>query len=188
MINKLIINRKLVELETDIEYKAVELHYNGKLYIENLLPQDYIVQKGNSKIIIVKFNKREEILSQLFYYNGYCKIISGFLVDKDLQKHNLTIEAPSVVTWNTLKTNWEDIKTNWEDLKNTPSNKYSNNFKITSKTDPDTNVVTTTRETFQTSSNLVYRDVGLTRLSDFDIDTNKTKKSLKKGQQIKRGY
>tara|TARA_R110002096_G_scaffold116756_2_gene253000 strand:+ start:132 stop:695 length:564 start_codon:yes stop_codon:yes gene_type:complete len=187
-MNKLIINQRLVELETDIEYKAIELHYNGKLYIENLLPQDYIVSKNNSKIIIVKFNKREEILTELFNYNGYCKIIRGFLVDKDLQKHNLTIETPTNITWHSLKSNWEKITTNWESMGTSISNKYSNNFKITSKTDPDTNVVTTTRETFQTSSNLEYRDVGLTRLSDFDIDTNKTKKSLKKGQQIKKGY
>ena len=187
-MNKLIINQRLVELETDIEYKAVELHYNGKLYIENLLPQDYIVQKGNSKIIIVKFNKREEILSQLFNYNGYCNISFGFLVDKDLQKHNLTIESPSVITWNTLKTNWEDITTKWEDLGNSKSNNYVNSVKFKSVTDPDTGVVTNTKETSRRLSKLSNKDIGLTRLSDFDIDTNKTKKSLKKGQQIKRGY
>ena len=55
-MNKLIINKKLVELKTDIEYQAIELHYNGKLFIENLLPQDYIVSKNNSKIIVIKFN------------------------------------------------------------------------------------------------------------------------------------
>tara|TARA_R110002153_G_scaffold52621_1_gene147429 strand:+ start:172 stop:735 length:564 start_codon:yes stop_codon:yes gene_type:complete len=187
-MNKLIINQKLVELKTDIEYKAIELHYNGKLYIENLLPQDYIVSKNNSKIIIVKFNKREEILTELFNYNGYCNITYGYLVDKDLQKHNLNIDKLKSETWNTLTSNWVKNVTNWEDMETSISNRYSNNFKVTSKTDPDTNVVTTTRETFQTSSNLEYRDVGLTRLSDFDIDTNKTKKSLKKGQQIKRGY
>ena len=58
-MNKLIIGKKLVELETDIVYQAIEISYYGKLYIENLLPNDYIVQKNNSKIIIVKFNKRE---------------------------------------------------------------------------------------------------------------------------------
>ena len=187
MINKLIINRKLVELETDIEYQAIELHYNGKLYIENLLPQDYIVRKNNSKIIIVKFNKREEILSELFNYNGYCNITYGFLVDKDLQKHNLDIDKPSVNTWNTDKTEWEVDTSNWEDGIDS-SNNYVNAVKFKSVTDPETGVVTNTKETSKTLSKLSNKDIGLTRLSDFDIDTNKTKKTLKKGQQIKRGY
>lgn len=187
MINKLIINRKLVELETDIEYQAIELHYNGKLYIENLLPQDYIVRKNNSKIIIVKFNKREEILSELFNYNGYCNITYGFLVDKDLQKHNLTIESPSVDTWNISKSVWDEDSSNWEDGIDS-SNNYGNSVKFKSVTDPETGVVTNTKETSKTLSKLSNKDIGLTRLSDFDIDTNKTKKTLKKGQQIKRGY
>ena len=49
-MNKIIINNKNVEIETDIVYKAIELYYDGELYIENLLPSDYIVQKVNNKI------------------------------------------------------------------------------------------------------------------------------------------
>ena len=186
-MNKLIINQRLVELETDIEYQAIELHYIGKLFIENLLPQDYIVRKNNSKIIVVKFNKREELLTELFNYNGYCNITYGYLVDKDLQKHNLDIDKPSVDTWNISKSVWDEDSSKWEDGLDA-SNNYVSAVKFKSITDPDTNVVTNTKETSRRLSKLSNKDIGLTRLSDFDTDIKKTKKSLKKGQQIKRGY
>jgi hypothetical protein len=110
------------------------------------------------------------------------------LVDKDLEKHSLNIIPQPFIDWKKITDNFEDLKTNFEDLKNIKTNRQSNNFKVTKKIDPDTDAITINKETFKTASNFHYKDFGLTRLSDFNTNTNKTKKSLKKGQQIKRGY
>ena len=53
-MNNLIINEKVVRIETDVFFRAMELSFVGNLYITNLLPNDYLVKKGNSKIIILK--------------------------------------------------------------------------------------------------------------------------------------
>ena len=55
-MNKLLINENTVEIKTDISYRGIELRYKGELYINNKLPSNYIVQKGNKKIIIIKFS------------------------------------------------------------------------------------------------------------------------------------
>ena len=52
-MNKLLINEKSVEINTDIVYRGIELRYKGELYINNKLPDDFIIQKGNKKIIII---------------------------------------------------------------------------------------------------------------------------------------
>lgn len=140
MKHKLIIGQKKVELETELVYQGIELKYNGDLYINNLLPDDYIVTKGNKKIIIVRFNKRDEILKNLFEYDGYCNIYYGYLVDKDLKKHELIISKPNIVTWNSMnkktlsdgttkKSLWESLTTDYELMVNTYRNDYIEVFK-----------------------------------------------------------
>ena len=187
-MNKLIIGKKLVELETDIVYQAIEISYYGKLYIENLLPNDYIVQKNNSKIIIIKFNKREEILSELFNYNGYCNISYAYLVDKDLNKHELSISKPAKTIWRTLAFNWDISTTKYEDMKNVGANNYTNTLKHKAEIDPDTGVVTQTKETGRKVSNLSQKDINLTTLEGLGISSRKTKKATKTRQKIKKGY
>ena len=53
MINNLIIKQKSVEIDTEISYSAIEIRYRGEMYIKNNLPNDFIVRKGNNKIIIL---------------------------------------------------------------------------------------------------------------------------------------
>ena len=140
MFNKLIIGPKKVELETNIVYQAIELKYNGDLYIDNLLPDDYIVMKGNKKIIIARFNRSDEILKELFEYDGYCNIYYGYLVDKDLKKHKLIISKPSIVTWDSMNkknlldgtsktTLWESLTTDYELMENSGRNDYIQTLK-----------------------------------------------------------
>ena len=144
MFNKLIIGPKKVELETNIVYQAIELKYNGDLYIDNLLPDDYIVMKGNKKIIIARFNRSDEILKELFEYDGYCNIYYGYLIDKDLTKHKLIISKPSIVTWNNLnekklldgttkKSLWESLTTDFDLMENVGRNDYVERFKRNSR-------------------------------------------------------
>tara|TARA_R100001594_G_scaffold79269_1_gene113917 strand:- start:80 stop:637 length:558 start_codon:yes stop_codon:yes gene_type:complete len=116
-MDKIIIGKELVEIETNIEYKAIQIGYYGELYIENIMPNDYIVNKGNGKIIILKFNKKNEIIRSLFNYNGACKIHSAFLIDSENKKIYLEIESPSLKTWDLLnKTKDGSTKHQWDKL------------------------------------------------------------------------
>ena len=123
-MNKILINANNVELETDISYKAIELGYRGDLYISSHLPNDFLVSKGSSKIIILRFSKDTEIYTDLFSYDGACNITYGRLVDENLQYHSLTIKKPSLVTWNKLTSNWDEITTDYDKLVNTDRNDY----------------------------------------------------------------
>ena len=51
MVNKLIIGEKLVEIVTEVLYGAIEIHYYGKLFIENF-KNDYDEYKEIDEINI----------------------------------------------------------------------------------------------------------------------------------------
>ena len=191
MINKLIIGSKIVELETDVIYQAIELKYSGNLYINNLLPDDYIVNKGNGKVIIVRFNRKDEIIKELFEYDGYCNIYYGFLIDKELQKHKLIISKPSVVTWNSMNkknyidgtsktTLWESLTTDYELMENNFRNDYVKSVLNTICIDPDTNVKTPFSFQLQKPSNRAKRDRNLSTIEKLSKVTGETIKKPKK--------
>ena len=99
-MNEININEQLVTIDTEIPYKAIELLYYGELYIDNVMPNDYIVQKGNGRIIIIRFNTNEDIVTDLFKYDGSCSIYEGYLLDQDKTKHQLNIKRKSLVNFN----------------------------------------------------------------------------------------
>ena len=198
-MNKLLIKEKSVEINTDILYQGIEIRYKGELYINNKLPNDFIVQKGNNKIIIIRFSNNDEIIEELFEYNGNCNIYYAKMVDKDLNEYDLITKKPALQTWSALGTKrlddnstskylWESLTTDYDDLTFNGNNSYVKSLKQVSKIDNEANTITTTKETSRKLSYLGKKDTGLTRFGDFNTNTNKTKKSLKKGQQIKRGY
>ena len=198
-MNKLLIKENNVEIETQIVYKAIELNYTGELYIENLLPNDYLVQKGNNKIIIIKFDKREEVLTELFNYDGYCNIHYGYLIDENKQKHTLSIQRPSVLTWNKMgtkknlsgtetKTDWEYLTTDYQDMKNSGRNDYMKSFKFSRKVDNEAKTKTEIKELSRNLSNKGKKDRNLSTLESLGINIRKTKKATKTRQKIKRGY
>tara|TARA_R100001594_G_scaffold127960_1_gene166029 strand:- start:3304 stop:3978 length:675 start_codon:yes stop_codon:yes gene_type:complete len=116
MSNTINIGKHIVEIDTDIVYKAIEIDYQGNLSISNLLPNDYLVRKGAGKLIILRLNRGDDIYTELFRYYGACLIYGARLVDENNQIQNLTIEKNYIQTWNKLTTNWENLTTNYEDL------------------------------------------------------------------------
>tara|TARA_R100001530_G_scaffold44863_3_gene33953 strand:+ start:4139 stop:4708 length:570 start_codon:yes stop_codon:yes gene_type:complete len=189
MINKLLIGEKLVEIETDIVYKGIELKYNGELYIENLLPDDYIVSKKNGIILIIRFNLNQNIPLELFNYDGYCNIVYARIIDSDLKSHDLIISKPSITTWGAIGSSWDVSKSKYEDLKNIGRNDMVNTFITKDFVDPDTKARTTTRESGTKPSNRAKKDINLTDFNKLSKKYNKKQKSLKKGtKRIKRGY
>ena len=198
-MNKIIINNKNVEIETDIVYKAIELYYDGELYIENLLPSDYIVQKGNRQIIIIRFNRNDEILKELFNYDGYCNIFSAYLIDKENLQVPLIIEKPAALTWEKMgtrkntsneerKVDWEYMTTSYNDMDNTGRNDYINSFKFKRTIDDEGRTKTGTKELSRKLSLKNKKDINLTTLESLGVKTKEIKKATKTRQKIKRGY
>ena len=52
------ITESKVFIDTDINYNAIEIDYIGNLSITSLLPDYFMISKGNNKIVIVKFQKK----------------------------------------------------------------------------------------------------------------------------------
>ena len=189
-MNKLLIKEKSVEINTDIVYQGIEIRYKGELYINNKLPNDFIVQKGNNKIIIIRFSNNDEIIEELFEYNGNCNIYYAKMVDKDLNEYDLITKKPALQTWSALGTKrlddnstskylWESLTTNYDDLYFNGNNSYAKTLKQVSKIDNEANKITTTKETSRKLSYLGKKDTNLTTLP---------KTGNNKQKRIKRGY
>ena len=122
------IGEKIVSVDTNHNWAAFEIDFSGKMEIESLLPDDYIVKAGRSKIVIVKLNKREESLSELFKYKGATMITRCMLVTPELESIILYINNRSLQLWNTLmkservgsedgvQQDWAYLGENWEDI------------------------------------------------------------------------
>ena len=86
--NKLIIDKHKVTLNSTREFRCLELTFAGSIKIVSLLPDNYIINKGLNKIIIVNlnnigrtiYNKLIEI--DLFRYKGQAPITRIVLIDK----------------------------------------------------------------------------------------------------------
>ena len=102
MIDSINIYEKKVEIKTDLIYKAIEIGFTGQLYIKKLLPADYLIKKGNGKLLIIKFSRNDELLKELFEYDGSCNITYAVLVDKDYVSHKLAVVQNARTTWNSL--------------------------------------------------------------------------------------
>jgi len=124
-MNNILINNNNVVIETDIVYQAIEINFIGNLYITNNLPNDYLVKKKNTKILIFRFNNNDNIESDLFSYNGSCNITSAKIVDQNLQVHALNIKKPKLKTWNRLSQRWNGTNINWNKLRSQSRNDYS---------------------------------------------------------------
>ena len=56
------IGKKNVSIDTDINYQAIEIKYAGTMNVSSLLPNNYILEKGSNKIIIVKMIKDDKYI------------------------------------------------------------------------------------------------------------------------------
>ena len=63
-IGNLNIGKKNISIDADINYQAIEIKYAGTMNVSSLLPNNYILEKGSNKIIIVKMIKDDNILNK----------------------------------------------------------------------------------------------------------------------------
>ena len=185
-MNEININEQLVTIDTEIPYKAIELLYYGELYIDNVMPNDYIVQKGNGKIIIIRFNTNVEIVTDLFKYDGSCGVYEGYLLDQDKTKHQLSIKRKSSANFNTMYgQKWEYISSDYNTIKNDISNDKIDSLKIRNEIDTTTGKKTQIKEIVRTTKQLSKKDKNLTTIESFEEQTeNEIEASDATGDQI----
>ena len=172
-MNEININEQLVTIDTEIPYKAIELLYYGELYIDNVMPNDYIVQKGNGKIIIIRFNTNVEIVTDLFKYDGSCGVYEGYLLDQDKTKHQLSIKRKSSSNFNTMYgQKWEYISNDYNTIKNDISNDRIDSLKIRNEIDTTTGKSTQIKEIVRTNKQLSKKDKNLTTIESFQEEEN----------------
>ena len=135
------IGEKTVSIQASEIWKGLQIEFQGKVEINSLLPDDYIVESVVNKIIIIKFNKRDEVLSDLFKYKGKLNILSCIMVSGDLKQTTIHIDKSSLQLWNTLYgsvnkkgetvlKDWAYLGENWEDLDfDGNNNKYSYTYR-----------------------------------------------------------
>ena len=135
------VGEEIVSIQTSEEWKGLQIQFKGKVEINSVLPQDYIVESGVNKIIIAKFNERDEVLSDLFKYKGELNILSCIMVSDNLKSTNIHIDRSSLQLCNTLYgsvnreskmilKDWAYLGENWEDLDfDGNNNKYSYTYR-----------------------------------------------------------
>ena len=180
------ITESKVFVDTEINYRAIEINYIGTLAIESLLPSNYLVTKGSSKVIILNFSNDVTIESDLFKYMGQCLITEASIYKKDKTKHKLLIARTALQLWNTLRKqdrsdgtktyDYDYLTRNWEDMK---FEGRSNDIKkLVTKNiyDKEANTNTLKQETIEKPSNVAQND----------IISNKLTGLYTKGQEYKK--
>ncbi|QDP48973.1 MAG: hypothetical protein Unbinned1524contig1003_11 [Prokaryotic dsDNA virus sp.] len=140
------IDKKIVSIETDYIYQGIEIDYIGVLNIETTLPSDYIVRKGNNKILIIKLQHNNRNIIDLFTYTGKAIISKCVLVTKELESYNLYINNTALELYDALEGNWEDYTRSWQDISFDGNNKKYNYQYRKANYDKDTKTYTTTKE------------------------------------------
>lgn len=93
---------------------GIEIYYNGKMYAESQLPDDWQLLSNKNKIVCFSFGN--SIPELLLNYTGLISILGGAVIDRDLNKHGLNIIVEDIDYW--YKTNSEFDKNTqyWEGL------------------------------------------------------------------------
>ena len=120
------IGEKNISIDTKHYWMAIEITMSRPLEINSLLPDDYIVEAGRNKIIVVRVNSRKDVVYDLFEYRGIASFIKCEICLNNLQLKKLYINNSSLQLWNTLsktidgssstQKDWAYLGENWEDL------------------------------------------------------------------------
>ena len=118
------IGKKIVSVDTDLEFKTIVIEFVGELKVKKINNLNII--KGYNKLLIMNLEKKN--LTELFEYVGMALFIKCTLTDFVKTKHNLYINKHSLELWDTLNktpepgTNvelvqtWESLTRYWEDI------------------------------------------------------------------------
>lgn len=106
-----------VSIDNNSEIVAIQIHYNGNLEVNSLIPDEYILYKSKNKIIIYSMELLKLPLD-LFSYSGNFKITKCISSDSKANKIKTTIKNNYLGFWVKQNTNWESGEI-WDDIKGT---------------------------------------------------------------------
>ena len=96
---------------------AFEIRYKGKMSAESELPNSWILMNRRNKIVGV--NMETSIPETLFNYEGYLRILSCRVTDRELNQNYVTPVEEGIDYWENLNTKWEDFTQHPEDFNGT---------------------------------------------------------------------
>ena len=149
--NYLVISENIISIKTNINFRAISINHANGFSITSLLPNDYLIEKNDNKILILKFNNEEQTELDLFEYSGYCNISQVEVLDTNGNATFLDINRDAIVTWDNLSKTvdidetesiqaWENLSTWYEKMSFDGRNNYKTRYvrkEIISDTDRD---------------------------------------------------
>ena len=123
-------------IETNCNVMGIELGFSGKAEITPELPEGWILQGNNKKIIMFTMQNSPIKSCKLFSYNGYIKILSA-VVSNDKGERITEIIQENTFTWGTLSF---DMSIDASDWKSHKDNKRFGKVKSTTYNLPDYNL------------------------------------------------
>tara|TARA_R110000824_G_scaffold178361_6_gene358015 strand:+ start:1460 stop:2164 length:705 start_codon:yes stop_codon:yes gene_type:complete len=177
-IGRINITETDVLIDTDINYRAIEIHYTKTMSIKGLMPSYFLIKKSENKILIIKFQENNHIQEELFSYIGECNIIRAYLVDEKHSMQELIINKPALQLWDTLDQDWESLTANWEDIGFEGRNNDIEKLNIKHIRDKEAGTHTITREPVNTIQRTAQKDRLSNKLAGLNTKGQEYKKAL----------
>tara|TARA_Y100000401_G_scaffold38325_1_gene28910 strand:+ start:10385 stop:10936 length:552 start_codon:yes stop_codon:yes gene_type:complete len=129
---KLIIIKGIAYFDCDINIVGMQMNTKGSGTIVNTMPDNWIVQQGSGKIIIVDTSGQGTKQAELFQVDGKLKLSNIILCDKDLNVvQNVTSSDTHQHQWNkSLESNLDTDTRTWDNMQ-------TENITMKTSKDPD---------------------------------------------------
>ena len=114
----IICNNGDCSIDSDVEILGIEINFSGKAEITPTLPDNWIMQGNENKIIIFTIQGIPITKQSLFTYIGEVNINNVILSNKEAKKVSYTI-TDEKSNWIKEKTTFVKSKSTWESIKDT---------------------------------------------------------------------
>ena len=122
---------------------GIQLHFSGVASITPTLPEGWIMQGNNNKIIIFTLQNTPIQNQLLFTYKGVVKLNEAIICNKEAKLYNVIIKK-QYTNWGSQSFDFSVDTTSWEDYKDT---KRVGKVKKTTYNLPDYDIPTVEKKT-----------------------------------------
>ena len=113
---KITCNDGLCAIDSNVEIMGIEIHFTGKVQITPDLPDNWIMQGNQNKLLIFTLQNAPLQKHSLFNYIGEINIVKSVIANKNGLKINYFIED-SKSNWLTESLNFDINTSQWKDIK-----------------------------------------------------------------------
>ena len=93
---------------------AIEIYYEGKMYAESQLPDDWFLMSNQNQIICVSLG--DSIPELVLNYVGLINIRGASVVDRDYNRHYLSVAVEDIDYWENMDVDFDKNTQYWEGL------------------------------------------------------------------------